>query len=144
MNSPATNAKRSPDGPAVISAAVSAAHEALIRDAFDDIALLVGSIAAIHSLDDDILWSLMKRLDRIRVRLLRNLQGGASRESFEPEAMRPPRTHAAVDEFLVRNRGRMRSTAWSANWRMCWRLRTPEARIRLQISKACSTPRVRC
>ena len=107
MNSPATNAKRSPDSPAVISAPVSAAHEALIRDAFDDIALLVGSIAAIHSLDDDILWSLMKRLDRIRVRLLRNLQGGASRESFEPEAMRPPRTHAAVDEFLVRNRGRM-------------------------------------
>jgi len=107
MNSPATHAKRSPGEAAVVTAPVSDAHEALIRDAFDDIALLVGSIAAIHSLDDDILWSLMKRLDRIRVKLLRNIQGGAAREDFEPATMRPPRTHAAVDEFLARNRGRM-------------------------------------
>ena len=53
------------------------------------------------------LWSLMKRLDRIRVKLLRNLQGDAAREDFEPASMRPPRTHPAVDEFLARNRGRM-------------------------------------
>ena len=107
MISPATNAKRSPDAAVVLPTPVSASHEALIRDAFDDIALLVGSIAAIHNLDDDILWSLMKRLDRIRVKLLRNLQGDAAREDFEPASMRPPRTHPAVDEFLARNRGRM-------------------------------------
>lgn len=107
MISPATNAKRSVADAAVPSGPVSTEHEALIRDAFDDIALLVGSIAAIHSLDDDILWSLMKRLDRIRVKLLRSLQGGAAREDFEPASMQPPRTHAAVDEFLARNRGRM-------------------------------------
>ena len=108
MTSPATNAKRSPaEAAALIPPPVSAEHEALIRDAFDDIALLVGSIAAIHSLDDDILWSLMKRLDRIRVRLLRNLEGGSGREDFEPTSMRPPRTHPAVDEFLARNRNRM-------------------------------------
>jgi hypothetical protein len=60
MISPATNAKRSPDAGAVMPAQAPepASHEALVRDAFDDIALLVGSIAAIHSLDDDILWSL--------------------------------------------------------------------------------------
>lgn len=49
----------------------------------------------------------MKRLDRIRVKLLRNLLGGTAREDFEPAPLRPPRTHAAVDEFLARNRGRM-------------------------------------
>jgi len=107
MISPVTNAKRSPDATAVIPAPVSASDEALIRDAFDDIALLVGSIAAIHSLDDDILWSLMKRLDRVRVKLLRSLQGDTAREDFEAASMRPPRTHPAVDEFLARNRGRM-------------------------------------
>jgi hypothetical protein len=48
----------------------------------------------------------MKRLDRIRIRLLRSLQGGPARLEFEPE-LRPPRTHASVDEFLARNRGRM-------------------------------------
>jgi hypothetical protein len=107
MISPATNAKRPPEAAAMIPVPVSPSHEALIRDAFDDIALLVGSIAAIHSLDDDILWSLMKRLDRIRTKLLRNLQGDAAREDFEPTSMRPPRTHPAVDEFLARNRAGM-------------------------------------
>ena len=107
MNSPAINAKRSLEEATVILAPVSARHEALVRDAFDDIALLVGSIAALHNLDDDLLWTLMKRLDRIRVKLLRNLLADTAREDFEPTPLRPPRTHAAVDEFLARNRGRM-------------------------------------
>ena len=42
MISPATNAKRSAADATVTSGPVSAEHEALIRDAFDDIALLVG------------------------------------------------------------------------------------------------------
>ena len=49
----------------------------------------------------------MKRLDRIRVRLLRNLKGAGANETFEPGARKPPRTHAAVDEFLFRNRAGM-------------------------------------
>ncbi len=107
MTSPATDTKRPPKDPAISPPSIAAHDEALVRDAFDDIALLVGSIAALHNLDDDLLWTLMKRLDRIRVKLLRNLLGGTSREDFEPSALRPPRTHAAVDEFLARNRGRM-------------------------------------
>ena len=107
MISPATDAKRPPRDPASSPPSVAVHDETLIRDAFDDIALLVGSIAAFHNLDDDLLWTLMKRLDRIRVKLLRNLLGGATREDFEPAPLRPPRMHAAVDEFLARNRGRM-------------------------------------
>ncbi len=107
MTSPATDTKRLSGGPAVPPPPIAAHDEALVRDAFDDIALLVGSIAALHNLDDDLLWTLMKRLDRIRVKLLRNLLGGTAREDFEPAPLRPPRTHAAVDEFLARNRGRM-------------------------------------
>src|SRR5574340_1130421 len=107
MTSPATDANRPPRDPATLPPRIGAHDEALVRDAFDDIALLVGSIAALHNLDDDLLWTLMKRLDRIRVKLLRNLLGDTAREDFEPAPLRPPRTHAAVDEFLARNRGRM-------------------------------------
>jgi hypothetical protein len=53
--------------------------ESLVREALDDIVLVIGGAAAIHGLDDDLIWSVMKRLDRIRV-------------------------HPAVEEFLVRNR----------------------------------------
>jgi hypothetical protein len=78
--------------------------ESLVRATFDDIAFLIGGVAVIHNLDDDLTWTLMKRLDRIRVRLLRDLKGITRRDDFESSAAQPPRVHAAVDEFLARNR----------------------------------------
>ncbi|HWR49694.1 MAG TPA: hypothetical protein VN428_01210 [Bryobacteraceae bacterium] len=80
------------------------APESLAREALDDIALVIGGAAALHQLDDDLVWTVMKRLDRIRVRLLRDLKGLAPRDEFEPSVAKPPRVHAAVEEFLVRNR----------------------------------------
>jgi hypothetical protein len=111
MTSPATHSAKRNEQPLKVPAAIAAAHEGLVRESFDDIALLVGSTAAIYNLDDDILWTVMKRLDRIRVRLLRNLSGTTGREEFEPTAVRPPRIHPAVDEFIGRNRGRMGESA---------------------------------
>ena len=91
--------------PPTMSAAAPATNpETLVREALDDIALLIGSAAAIHHLDDDLVWSLMKRLDRIRVRVLRDLAGLSPREELELNPAWPPRIHAAVDEFLARNR----------------------------------------
>ena len=81
--------------------------ENLVREAFNDVALVIGGVAVLHHLDDDLTWTLMKRLDRIRVRLLRDLRGLSHREDFEPAIAQPPRVHAAVDEFLVRNRAGM-------------------------------------
>lgn len=77
--------------------------ETLLREAFDDIALVIGGAAVIHHLDDDLTWTLMKRLDLIRMRLLRDLKGLA-RQEFEPALPKVPRVHAAVEEFLLRNR----------------------------------------
>lgn len=94
-------------GKNVQSDAMPPGQEAIIRDAFDDVALVIGGIAVLHNLDDDLVWTLMRRLDRIRVRLLRNLKGANAKDSFEPGTQRPPRTHAAVDEFLFRNRAGM-------------------------------------
>src|SRR5688572_4084349 len=79
--------------------------EKLVRHAFDDIALLIGGVATLHQLEDDLTWTLMKRLDRIRLRLLCDLKGRPIRnEDFQPDIATPPRVHAAVDEFLARNR----------------------------------------
>jgi len=78
--------------------------ESLVRAALDDIALVIGGAAALHQLNDDVVWSLMKRLDRIRLRLFRDLRGLAPQPERETSAGKPPRVHAAVEEFLVRNR----------------------------------------
>ena len=90
--------------PPPISAAAPAKNtETLVREALDDIALVIGGAAAIHNLNDDLVWSVMKRLDRIRVRLLRELKGLTPRNDIELNPAWPPRIHAAVDEFLGRN-----------------------------------------
>ncbi len=81
--------------------------DALVRGAFDDIALVVGGVAVLHNLDDDLTWTLMKRLDRIRIRLLRDLKGQFRRDEFDSSVAIPPRVHPAVDEFLSRNRAGM-------------------------------------
>ena len=104
INAPATsNKKADPPVPAVPSPPA----EALVRAALDDIALIVGGAAALHQLEDDLVWTLTKRMDRIRVRLLRDLKGLAGRNEFEPKTTKPPRVHAAVEEFLIRNRAGM-------------------------------------
>jgi hypothetical protein len=81
--------------------------EFLVRAALDDIALVIGGAAALHQLNDDVVWSLIKRLDRIRLRLFRDLRGLAPRPEGEMSSAKPPRVHAAVEEFLVRNRAGM-------------------------------------
>ena len=85
-------------------AAASPQTELLVRAALDDIALLVGGAAALHQLEDDLVWTLTKRMDRIRVRLLRDLKGLAPGPELEAQTIRTPRVHVAVEEFLIRNR----------------------------------------
>jgi hypothetical protein len=81
--------------------------ESLVRESLDDIALVIGGAAALHHIDDDLVWTVMKRLDRIRVRLLRNLKGLAPDHEFQSNPLKSPRLHAAVEEFLARNRAGM-------------------------------------
>jgi hypothetical protein len=76
---------------------------ALLREAFDDIALVIGGAAVLHRIDDDLTWTLLARIDRIRVRLLEELKGLPAKELFEPRNAWPPRVHPAVEAFLTRN-----------------------------------------
>lgn len=75
-----------------------------MREAFDDIAIVIGGAAVLHRIDDDLTWTLLARVDRIRVRLLQELQRLPAKDLFEPRNAWPPRVHPAVEAFLVRNR----------------------------------------
>jgi len=77
---------------------------ALLREAFDDIALVIGGAAALHRIDDDLTWTLLARIDRIRIRLLQELKGLPAKDLFEPRNAWPPRVHPATEAFLMRNR----------------------------------------
>ncbi len=79
--------------------------ESLLREAFDDVALFIG--AASHHLDDALTWTLMERLDRIRVRLLRELRKLPRKDLFRSGSEWPPRVHPAVEAFLIRNQPEM-------------------------------------
>jgi hypothetical protein len=76
----------------------------LLREAFDDIALVIGGAAAVNRIDDDLTWTLLARIDRIRLRLLQELKGLPGRNLFEPRSAWPPRVHPAVEAFLAKNR----------------------------------------
>ena len=76
----------------------------LLREAFDDIALVIGGAAVVHWIDADLTWTLLARIDRFRVRLLQELKGLLGKDLFEPRSAWPPRVHPAVEAFLMRNR----------------------------------------
>jgi len=75
--------------------------EMLVREALNDVALVIGSAAILHYLDDDLVWTVMKRMDQIRVRLMRALRN----LPIDLQAMataKPLKTHPTVQEFLTR------------------------------------------
>jgi hypothetical protein len=74
-------------------------EEDKIQKALADVAMVIGSAAVLHQLDDDLVWTVMKRLDRIRARLLRELRG---LPPLDPEAIWTDRLHPAVEEFIRR------------------------------------------
>jgi hypothetical protein len=79
-----------------------------VRRALEDVAIGFGAAAATHPvLDDDLIWSIMSRLDRIRMRLLRDLKGASQEFPGGDDFPPAPRVHPALDDFLVRSRAGM-------------------------------------
>ena len=74
----------------------------VVKEAFDDVALLFGSVAAARKLPDELIETLISRLDRVRVRTLRRLSEDHA-HSDRKNKVEPPRLHPAVDGFLSRN-----------------------------------------
>lgn len=77
----------------------------LIDNIFEEEALLLGGLVAVHGLDDDFVWRFIKNLDLIRDNALRSLD---DRKSASVEAT--PTTgldltpHPAIEDFLLKLR----------------------------------------
>ena len=76
--------------------------KALIKELFEEEALVIGGLAAVHDVDDDLVWRLMKNLDVIRAKAMRRLDdrdpeipegGPAIRAKLKP--------HPAIEDFLL-------------------------------------------
>jgi len=74
----------------------------LINDLFEEEALVIGGLVAVHEVDDDQVWRLVKNLDVIRRKVLRRLEDKAPVDGDEPQARRPNlKPHPAIEHFLL-------------------------------------------
>jgi hypothetical protein len=74
----------------------------LINDLFEEEALVIGGLVAVHKLDDDLVWRLIKNLDVIRVRTLRRLGDEPPDDDAKPWYRRPNlKPHPAIEDFLL-------------------------------------------
>lgn len=73
----------------------------LINDLFEEEALVIGGLVAVHKVDDDVTWRLVKNLDVIRRKLLRRLDDDASDEGEAPPKRPNLKPHPAIEDFLL-------------------------------------------
>lgn len=70
----------------------------LINDLFEELALVTGGLAAVHEMDDDLIWRLVKNLDVVRGKALRHLEDSTEKE--RPERCPNLKPHPAIEDFL--------------------------------------------
>ena len=74
----------------------------LINDLFEEEALVIGGLVAVHEMDDDLVWRLVKNLDVIRRKVLRRLEDKARVECDDPQPRKPNlKPHPAIEDFLL-------------------------------------------
>ncbi len=78
----------------------------LIDDVFEEEALVIGGMVALHELDEDAVWGLIRSLDIIRGKALRRLEKEGPANSGDSPARGPNlRPHPAIEDFLLALRG---------------------------------------
>jgi hypothetical protein len=83
----------------------NAEARAVIDDLFEEEALIIGGLVALHSIEDEVIWRLIRSLDAIRRKALRRLEDEdpTDDDTSEPsEVTRRP--HPAIQEFLLKLR----------------------------------------
>ena len=77
----------------------------LIDDVFEEEALLLGGLVAVHGLDDDFVWRYIKNLDVIRDNALGALDDSEP-ISVDVNPVRGPdlKPHPAIEDFLLKLR----------------------------------------
>jgi hypothetical protein len=74
----------------------------LIDNLFEEEALVIGGLVAVHDVDDDLVWQLMKNLDVIRRKVLRRLEDRAPVEGDAAQPRKPNlKAHPAIEHFLL-------------------------------------------
>jgi len=74
----------------------------LINDLFEEEALVIGGLVAVHKLDDDLVWRLIKNLDVIRGKTLRRLDDEPTDDEAKSWYRRPNlKPHPAIEDFLL-------------------------------------------
>lgn len=75
---------------------------ALINDLFEEEALVIGGLVAVHVVDDDLVWRLVKCLDVVRGKILRRIEDEESADESAPQLHRPNlKPHPAIEDFLL-------------------------------------------
>lgn len=75
---------------------------ALIKELFEEEALVIGGLAAVHDVDDDLVWRLMKNLDVIRAKAMRRLNDREPEPTEDRPATRAKlKPHPAIEDFLL-------------------------------------------
>jgi len=82
---------------------ISKAHvRDLINDLFEEEALVIGGLVAVHEMDDDLVWRLVKNLDVIRGKILRRLEDKVTSDEDGTPPRRPNlKPHPAIEDFLL-------------------------------------------
>jgi len=73
----------------------------LINDLFEEEALVIGGLVAVHRLDDDLVWRLVKNLDVIRGKALRRIEAGGDGGNGGATARPNLKPHPAIEDFLL-------------------------------------------
>lgn len=77
----------------------------LVLDLFEEEALVIGGLAAVHGLNDDLVWRLMRNLDVIMDKSLRRLEStDAAGESHPKGESLKVKPHPAIEDFLLKLR----------------------------------------
>ena len=77
----------------------------VVLELFEEEALVIGGLAAVHSMEDDLVWRLMKNLDVLLGKTLRRLDAKEQPEAGEAAPVRTnTRPHPAIEDFLLKVR----------------------------------------
>lgn len=80
--------------------------EVVVLGVFEDVALLIGSVAAARSLPDELVHTFINRLDRVRAHTLRRISNDHAHNDRQ-DRPGPPRLHQAIEEFIFRSGQRL-------------------------------------
>jgi hypothetical protein len=74
----------------------------LILDLFEEEALVIGGLVAVHEVEDDLVWRFVRNLDVIRRKVLRRLED----KDLDDEGKMSPKSpnlkpHPAIEQFLL-------------------------------------------